>query len=95
MASFDFLTRGVAKARRLAVEAGVELDAQVGDLAEVDLGTDRWDAIVSIFAHMPPQIRRSLHLRVAKALKPGGLFVLEAYTPDQVGRGPEVHLWPS
>lgn len=87
VASFDLSTRGVAKARRLAVEAGVELDAQVGDLAEVDLGTDRWDAIVSVFAHMPPQIRRALHLRVAKALKPGGLLVLEAYTPDQVGRG--------
>lgn len=85
--SIDLSARGVDKARHLAADSGVVLDAQVGDLAEVDLGTERWDAIVSIFAHMPPQVRAGLHSRIAKALKPGGLFVLEAYTPDQVGRG--------
>jgi hypothetical protein len=43
--------------------------------------------IVSIFAHMPPLVRRDLHHRVVVALKPGGMFLLEAYTPQQVGRG--------
>ena len=85
--SFDLSARGVEKARRLATSAGVELDARVGDLAVVDLGTDRWDAVVSIFAHMPPPIRTDLHSRLARSLKPGGVFLLEAYTPDQVGRG--------
>ncbi len=28
-----------------------------------------------------------LHSRVVAALKPGGMFLLEAYTPSQVGRG--------
>ena len=61
--------------------------AVVGDLAVFDLGTNRWDAMVSIFAHMPPGVRRDLHSRVVAALKPGGMFLLEAYTPSQVGRG--------
>lgn len=36
---------------------------------------------------------RDLHSRVVAALKPGGMFLLEAYTPSQVGRctgGPSV-----
>lgn len=85
--TIDQSQRGVDKARQFAVESGVELDATVGDLAITDLGDQRWDAVVSIFAHLPPEVRTDLHARVVRALKPGGLFVLEAYTPSQVGRG--------
>jgi SAM-dependent methyltransferase len=85
--SIDLAQTGVAKTLRLAEQRGVHVDAVTGDLAELDIGTDRWDAIVSIFAHMPPHVRRSLHQRVVAALKPGGVFLLEAYTPAQVGRG--------
>ncbi len=42
---------------------------------------------MSIFAHMPPGVRRDLHSRVVGALKPDGVFLLEAYTPAQIGRG--------
>jgi hypothetical protein len=77
----------VAKTLRLAESRGVTVDAAIGDLAEFDIGADRWDLIVSIFAHMAPEARRDLHRRVVAALKPGGMFLLEAYTPQQVGRG--------
>ena len=85
--SVDISEAGIAKARALADERGVELDASVADLAEYDLGTDRWDTVVSVFAHTPPPVRRRVHAAMATALKPGGLLVLEAYTPDQIGRG--------
>lgn len=85
--SFDLSEVGVAKARSLAADRGVEVDARVGDLAEVDLGRDRWDLVVSVFVHLPPTVRRSLHERVVRALRPGGAFLLEAYTPAQIGRG--------
>ena len=42
---------------------------------------------MSVFAHMPPPVRAALHRKVVAALKPGGVFVLEAYTPAQVGKG--------
>lgn len=32
-------------------------------------------------------VRRRVHGALATALRPGGRFVLEAYTPDQIGRG--------
>ena len=85
--SVDLTEAGVAKTRRLAEGRGVNVDAAVGDLADFHIGSARYDVIVSIFAHMPPIVRRDLHRRVVVALKPGGIFLLEAYTPQQVGRG--------
>mgnify|MGYP000974733535 CR=1 FL=1 len=85
--SFDLTEAGAAKTRRLAAEHGVEVDAHVADAAHFPIGEQRWDAVVSIFAHMPPPVRADLHRRVAVGLRPGGVLVLEAYTPDQIGRG--------
>ena len=85
--SVDLTEAGVAKTRRLAQDRGVQVHASVGDLATFDIGVERWDLIVSIFAHMPATVRRDPQQRAAVALKPGGLLVLEAYTPDQSGRG--------
>ena len=87
LSSVDLTEAGVAKTLRLAVSAGVFVDAVVGDLANYDLGVNRWDAIVSIFAHMPSPVRVDLHRRVVASLRPGGVFLLEAYTPDQIGKG--------
>lgn len=87
VSSVDLTEGGVAKTRRLAAARQVTVDAAVGDLAQTDLGRGRWNAIVSIFAHMPPKVRGNLHRRVVAALAPGGVFLLEAYTPDQIGRG--------
>ncbi|MEO8264924.1 MAG: class I SAM-dependent methyltransferase [Ilumatobacteraceae bacterium] len=87
VSSVDLAPAGVAKTLRLAEQRGAQVDAVEGDLETFDIGTERWEAIVSIFAHMPPDVRRSLHARVVAALKPGGVFLLEAYTPAQVGRG--------
>lgn len=75
---------GLAKARALAAERGVELDTVVADLADYELGVDRWDGIVSIWCHTPSSLRARLHRGVVAALRPGGVFLLEAYTPDQL-----------
>lgn len=78
---------GMAKAQRLAAEKGVEIETICADLADFELGEDRWSAIVSIFGHLPPEVRRRVYARIPAALKPGGILLLEAYTPDQMGRG--------
>lgn len=78
---------GIQKAQRLAAEKGVQIETVCADLAEYDLGEDRWDAIVSIFGHLPPAVRQQVFRSLHQALKPGGVLLLEAYTPDQLGRG--------
>lgn len=78
---------GLTKAERLAQEHGVTITTLVKDLADFDIEVDSWDAIISIFAHVPPDIRKALHRKIVTGLKSGGMLVLEAYTPDQIGRG--------
>ena len=75
---------GLEKAQKLARQQGVEIETLVADLTEFDLGTNQWDAIVSIFCHLPPPLRRDVHCRVVVALKKGGVLLAEAYTPRQL-----------
>lgn len=85
--SVDIAAEGMAKAGRLAAERGVTLRTEVADLAGYELGSDAWDAIVSIFMHLPPKVRRELFARGVAALRPGGIVMFEAYAKGQLGRG--------
>jgi SAM-dependent methyltransferase len=87
--SVDLAQAGMKKAHKLAESRGVEIVTHAADLADFDFGESGWDMIVSIWAHTPPDVRRRIHAAVAGALRPGGHFILEAYTPDQIGRGPD------
>ena len=43
-----------------------------------------WEANISIFCHLSEETRTVLHNKAVAALVPGGLFILEAYTPVQL-----------
>jgi SAM-dependent methyltransferase len=75
---------GLNKARKLAEENGVIVEFIHTDLAEYDLGENKWDGSVSIFCPLPSSIRKQLHKKVEAALKRNGVFLLEAYTPAQL-----------
>jgi len=83
----DASALGLAKAQALAVARGVVIDVVEASLETFDLGVDRWDGIVSIWCHLPTALRRDVHARVVRALKPGGLVMLEAYRPEQLEYG--------
>lgn len=78
---------GLQKAQRLAATKGVTITTEVADLADYVIPEAGFDLIVSIFCHLPPVLRKRLYRQVVQGLKPGGLLVLEAYTPQQLGRG--------
>lgn len=75
---------GLDKAARLARERGVHIETVVADLADFVIQPHSWDAVVSIFCHLEPQLRKALHRRVVAGLRPGGVLVLEAYRPEQI-----------
>ena len=77
----DSLSVGLAKGRRLADRHGVAVDWVHADLAEYELGRDRWDGIVSIFCHLPPDLRGHVFGQVVTGLKPGGVLLLEPGQP--------------
>lgn len=83
----DFSEKALAHARSLALSNGVVVDYQQEDLAVFDMGDNAWDGIVSIFCHLPSALRVDLHQRVVRGLKPGGVYVMESYAPEQVGLG--------
>lgn len=87
VATIDLSPVGVLKARRLATERGVTINAVVADLASFDLGTDSWDCIVSIFCHLPRALRQRVHGSIPASLRSGGHFVFEAYREQNIGRG--------
>lgn len=78
---------GLEKARTLATTRGVRLHTVLADLASWDPGVEAWDGMVSIWCHLPPELRRTVHRRVVRGLRPGGVFLLEAYTPRQLQFG--------
>jgi hypothetical protein len=78
---------GLEKAQRLAEQRGVRLETVVSDLADYRIEPERWDGIVSIWCHLPSTLRAEVHRRVVAGLRPGGAFLLEAYTPAQLRHG--------
>lgn len=75
---------GLEMAQRLAADRGVRIETLVADLAQFDPGIAVWDGIVSIFCHLPSPLRSEVMRKVVRALRPGGVLILEAYTPDQL-----------
>jgi hypothetical protein len=56
-------------------------------LADFVIAPSSWEGVVSIFCHLPPTLRRRAHAAVVEGLVPGGVLLLEAYTPRQLAFG--------
>lgn len=82
--SVDVSTVGLEKAQALAAQRGVTLRTELVDLADWVPIPCSVDAVVLTFVHLPPAIRRAAHRRLAAALRPGGVLLLEAFHPSQL-----------
>lgn len=84
--AIDLSARGLAKARALAGARGVDarLATQVADLETYEPEVGAFAGVISIFCHLPPPLRSAVHAKVIRALAPGGVVILEAYTPAQL-----------
>jgi SAM-dependent methyltransferase len=91
--SLDISPVGVETTRKLAAKRGVEIDAQVMDVSKWQPEGPVYDVVALIYAHFSSTpdrdycLRRQIHQAAAEALKPGGLLILEAFRPDQLGKG--------
>ncbi len=78
--SFDFSPQAVAKARELAKQRGVTLKTEVADLFSWTWPTAEFDVIAAIFFQFAgPDTRDGVFAGIKKALKPGGLLLMEGY----------------
>ncbi|MGE0628078.1 MAG: class I SAM-dependent methyltransferase [Hyphomicrobiaceae bacterium] len=86
--SFDFSPRAVEKARALAARRGVAIDVSVADIYTYPWPAEVYDVIAVIFIqYMGPAERAQVFAGVRRALKPGGLLLIEGYTPKQIEYG--------
>ncbi len=83
--AFDIAERGIAKARALARRMGVEVNFAVADCDALSWPEAEYDLVAAIFVQFAdPAMRKRLFARMARALRPGGLLVLQGYTPRQL-----------
>lgn len=82
--AFDFSEAAQRKAEKLAAEAGVTINYSISDASRFQAAEGSYDAVAMIFAHLPPEIRNGFHRKLIDALRPGGVFLLEAFTPQQL-----------
>lgn len=78
---------GLRKAQVLATERGVTITTIHADLGTFEIGTEQWDGIIACYCHVPSAIRIPLHRAAVRGLKHGGVFVLEAFSKDQLVYG--------
>ena len=75
----DISEVGLKKAQALAAEKDVTLATIVADLEQYDIPPNTFDVIICAY-----YLQRDLFPKIAAALKPGGVAVLETYTVDNL-----------
>ncbi len=83
--SVDGSSVAVAKARALAKLRGVEMAVEQVDLSQWQWPENQFDVVVGIFIQFALPVQRVQQFaNLKKCLKPGGLLLLQGYTPRQL-----------
>jgi SAM-dependent methyltransferase len=86
--SIDFSPTAQEKARALAKQRGVSLTIAPADVHAWDYPEAAFDVVVEIFTQFSsPAERAKKWAGMRKALKPGGLLIIQGYTPKQLQYG--------
>lgn len=86
--SIDFSPTAQEKARALAKQRGVSLAIAPADVHAWDYPDAAFDVVVEIFTQFSsPAERAKKWAGMRKALKPGGLLIIQGYTPKQLQYG--------
>jgi len=83
--AFDISPVGVDKARLLASAVGVDVYFSVSDCDDWHWPSNHYDVVAAIFIQFAdPLTRTRLFNRMVESLKPGGVLLLQGYTPKQL-----------
>ncbi|MDP3621214.1 MAG: class I SAM-dependent methyltransferase [Polynucleobacter sp.] len=83
--AFDLSTLAIAKAKKLARESRVEVNYALASSDSWQWRPNYYDAVVAIFIQFAdPAMRVRLFDQMRSTLKPGGILILQGYTPKQL-----------
>jgi len=83
----DQSDQGLNKALQLAKKEGVSIETVQGDLTEMEMESDQFDAAVMVFGHVPKQDQSFLMEQMIRSVKPGGHVLFEVYSEAQLSYG--------
>jgi len=82
---FDASDIALAKAKQFAKDNQVEVEYSFSDTDGFVWHANTYDAVIGIFIQFAdPEMRERIFQKTYEALKPGGLFILQGYTPKQL-----------
>ncbi len=83
--AMDFSPTALAKSRALAKERGVTLRIEQADLLTWTWPVGAFDVVVAVFFQfLTPAQRANVFDSIKRALKPGGLLLMQGYRPKQL-----------
>ena len=97
--AFDFAPNAIEKAKRLAKQHTVDVNFVCSDWQSFDWKLAHYDNIVGVFFQFAgPQDRAKIFAHIDSSLKPGGVLLIQGYTPAQLkfntgGPGKLDHLY--
>ena len=82
---FDASDIALAKAKQFAKENQVEVEYSFSDTDSYAWSENTYDAVIGIFIQFAdPSMRERIFKQTYEALKSGGIFILQGYTPKQL-----------
>ena len=82
--SVDVSEFAIEKARALAKTHDVTIDSHIGDVFEFPCPEDHYDLVIVCFMHFLPDDHVRFVDLLKRALKQGGVLIMEGYTLDQL-----------
>lgn len=82
--AFDISEEGRNKAVELARSEDVKIEYKVGELNQLDLKKNSFDALALIYAHFAANEKEQLHKDLAELIKPNGYLILEGFSVNNL-----------
>jgi cyclopropane fatty-acyl-phospholipid synthase-like methyltransferase len=83
--AMDFSPAALEKSRALAAERGVRLSTEVADVTSWRWPAAAFDVVVAIFVQVVFPAERAVFFKnLKRALKPGGLLIMQGYRTEQL-----------
>jgi 2-polyprenyl-3-methyl-5-hydroxy-6-metoxy-1,4-benzoquinol methylase len=83
--AFDISSAAISKAQGLAAANGVTVNYQLADCDSFPWPSAAYDGVAAIFVQFAdPALRSLMFARIIESLKPGGILILQGYTPKQL-----------
>jgi 2-polyprenyl-3-methyl-5-hydroxy-6-metoxy-1,4-benzoquinol methylase len=82
---FDASDIALSKAKQFAKDHQVEVEYSFSDTDSFAWHAETYDAVIAIFIQFAdPSMRERIFQKTYETLKPGGIFILQGYTPKQL-----------